>query len=146
MYLGVLLLVAGCSAKPRSNLLNLVSLAAHPLAQCNDGTAAAYYRRPLNSFEDTKKLLIYLQGGGMCAPYTPGNARNFSDPELTLCVHQAWTAGSGARTGTPCAPRPPPPTSTWTPTTRTPSSAPTPSSTPPSTTTTSVSECSVMCP
>ena len=86
MYLGVLLLVAGCSAKPRSNLLNLVTLAGHPLAQCNDGTAAAYYRRPLNSFEDTKKLLIYLQGGGMCAPYTPGNARNFSDPELTLCM------------------------------------------------------------
>ena len=73
MYvLGVLLLVAGCSAQPRSNLLNLVRLEAHPLAQCNDGTAAAYYRRPLNSFEVTKKLLIYLQGGGMCAPYTPG--------------------------------------------------------------------------
>ena len=74
MYvLVVLLLAAGCSAQPRSNLLNLVRLEAHPLAQCNDGTAAAYYRRPLNSFEVTKKLLIYLQGGGMCAPYTPGN-------------------------------------------------------------------------
>ena len=40
----------------------------HPLAQCNDGTGAVYYRRPLNSAQDTRKLLIFLQGGGLCAP------------------------------------------------------------------------------
>ena len=27
-----------------------------------------YYRRPLNSAQDTRKLLIFLQGGGLCAP------------------------------------------------------------------------------
>ena len=54
------------------NLLDLVSLKAHPLAQCNDGTPAVYYRRPLNSEQDVKKLMIYLKGGGMCVPLSPG--------------------------------------------------------------------------
>ena len=57
------------------NLLDLVSLEADPLAQCNDGTPAVYYRRPLSSGEDVKKLLIYLQGGGLCFPLIPGLVR-----------------------------------------------------------------------
>ena len=31
-----------------------------------------YHRKPLNSFTDTKKLLIYLRGGGACVPFVPG--------------------------------------------------------------------------
>ena len=54
------------------NLLDLVSLKADPLAQCNDGTPAVYYRRPLNREEDVRKLMIYLQGGGLCFPLIPG--------------------------------------------------------------------------
>ena len=49
------------------DLLVLISLRQHPLAQCNDGTTAVYYRKPL-----TKKLLIFLQGGGMCTPSIEG--------------------------------------------------------------------------
>ena len=56
-----------CSPEP-GQLLQLVTLEQHPLAQCNDGTAAVYYRRPLNSAQDTRKLLIFLKGGGLCAP------------------------------------------------------------------------------
>ena len=52
--------------------LELVSLEADPLAVCNDGTPAVYYRPPLNKSEDTKKLLIYLKGGGFCVPFVPG--------------------------------------------------------------------------
>ena len=59
-------------AEPRQQLLQLVSLESHPLAQCNDGTPAVYYRRPMDSYQDTKKLLIYLEGGGMCVPHNPG--------------------------------------------------------------------------
>ena len=59
-------------AEPRQQLLQLVSLESHPLAQCNDGTPAVYYRRPMDSFQDTKKLLIYLEGGGHCVPLDPG--------------------------------------------------------------------------
>ena len=52
--------------------LELVSLEADPLAVCNDGTPAVYYRPPLNKIGDTKKLLIYLKGGGFCVPFVPG--------------------------------------------------------------------------
>lgn len=54
------------------NLLELVHLTDFPLALCNDGTQATYYRNQLNDDTDTKKLLIYLNGGGMCVPYTEG--------------------------------------------------------------------------
>ena len=57
--------------QPRTNLLNLVSLSEHPLARCNDGTPAVYYRRPLSSPRDTRKLLLYLEGGGLCGPGDP---------------------------------------------------------------------------
>ena len=57
------------------NLLELISLSDHPLALCNDGTPATYYRNPLNDDTDTKKLLIYLNGGGMCVPYNEGYYR-----------------------------------------------------------------------
>ena len=51
------------------NYLNLVSLGEHSKARCNDGTAAVYYRQPLDSpGTDTRKLLLYLQGGGFCVP------------------------------------------------------------------------------
>ena len=65
LYLIILLLPLAKA----DNLLDLVSLEADPLAQCNDGTPAVYYRRPLNSEEDVRKLLIYLKGGGMCFPF-----------------------------------------------------------------------------
>ena len=55
------------------DLLELISLGDHPLAKCNDGTTAVYYRKPLNSAQDTKKLLISLQGGGMCVPFVEGH-------------------------------------------------------------------------
>ena len=55
-----------------SDPLELVSLEADPLAVCNDGTPAVYYRPPLNKIGDTKKLLIYLKGGGFCVPFVPG--------------------------------------------------------------------------
>ena len=54
------------------NLLDLVSLESHPLAQCNDGSPAVYYRKPLSSEADVRKLMIYLKGGGMCLPLVPG--------------------------------------------------------------------------
>ena len=54
------------------NLLELVHLSDHPLALCNDGTQATYYRNQLNEETDTKKLLIYLNGGGMCVPHNQG--------------------------------------------------------------------------
>ena len=55
-----------------SDPLELVSLEADPLAICNDGSPAVYYRPPLNISGDTKKLLIYLKGGGFCIPFVPG--------------------------------------------------------------------------
>ena len=55
-----------------SDPLKLVSLEADPLAICNDGSPAVYYRPPLNTSGDTKKLLIYLKGGGFCVPFVPG--------------------------------------------------------------------------
>ena len=49
--------------------LNLVSLGEHSKARCNDGTAAVYYRQPLDSpGTGARKLLLYLQGGGFCVP------------------------------------------------------------------------------
>ena len=69
-YYILVLCVLGVHTGPvvGENLLSLVTLEDHPMAQCNDGTTAVYYRRPLNSAQDTRKLLIFLQGGGLCAP------------------------------------------------------------------------------
>merc|ERR1711990_1224227 len=67
----LLSLLSGLTASPSvpptggPEVLELVSLENFPLAKCNDGTTAVYYRKSLNSDQDTKKLLIYLQGGGM---------------------------------------------------------------------------------
>ena len=73
-YYFIVLCVLGVHTGPvvGENLLSLVSLEDHPMAQCNDGTPAVYYRKPLNTFQETRKVLIYLQGGGFCVPYVPG--------------------------------------------------------------------------
>ena len=82
-----LYLVLFFSLAKADNLLDLVSLEADPLAQCNDGTPAVYYRRPLNREEDVKKLLIYLQGGGMCFPYAGCEERcKDNDPLCTAAT------------------------------------------------------------
>ena len=64
--------VIGVPTRPKENNLDLIKLENYPLAQCNDGTTAVYYRKPLNSEQDTKKMLIYLRGGGFCVPFVPG--------------------------------------------------------------------------
>merc|ERR1712012_234855 len=65
--------VLGIPARSKENNLDLIKLEDYPLAQCNDGTTAVYYRKPMNSNEDTKKLLIWLKGGGFCVPFLPGH-------------------------------------------------------------------------
>merc|ERR1712227_387619 len=54
-----------------TTVLDRVSLAAYPLAQCNNGNPAVYYKPK----EPTgpKKALIYLQGGGVCFPSDEGS-------------------------------------------------------------------------
>ena len=68
-------IVLGTSLRS-SDPLSLVSLEADPLATCNDGTSAVYYRPPLNKSGDTKKLLIYLKGGGFCVLCFLGQSSN----------------------------------------------------------------------
>jgi len=48
--------------------LERISLDDYPLAQCNDLTTAVYYRHPNVNQQSSKKMLIYLQGGGFCVP------------------------------------------------------------------------------
>ena len=59
---------------PVTTLLDRVVLDGHPLARCNDGSPAVYYR-PLQESASTalanKKMLIYLKGGGYCVPENP---------------------------------------------------------------------------
>ena len=78
-------------AQPRANLLHLVSLSEHPLARCNDGTPAVYYRRPLSSPRDTRKLLLYLEGGGLCVPGDPAVscAERCANGSLLCTAHTA---------------------------------------------------------
>ena len=78
-------------AQPRENLLHLVSLSEHPLARCNDGTPAVYYRRPLSSPRDTRKLLLYLEGGGLCVPGDPAVscAERCANGSLLCTAHTA---------------------------------------------------------
>ena len=63
----------GIPTRSAENLLDQIKLDNYPLAKCNDGSTAVYYRKPLNSEQDTKKILIYLKGGGFCVPFVPGN-------------------------------------------------------------------------
>ena len=67
-----ILLTYGVPTKSAENLLDRIQLDEFPMAKCNDGSTAVYYRKPLNSDQDTKKLLIYLKGGGFCVPFVPG--------------------------------------------------------------------------
>ena len=60
------------NTRTSGNFLDLIHLDDHPLAVCNDGTTAVYYRKPLNSDQETKKILIYMRGGGFCVPHVPG--------------------------------------------------------------------------
>ena len=70
---GILFFVAipshGVDTRTSENLLDLIHLDDHPLAVCNDGTTAVYYRKPLNTNQETKKILIYMRGGGFCVPH-----------------------------------------------------------------------------
>ena len=70
---GILFFVAipshGVNTRTSENLLDLIHLDDHPLAVCNDGTTAVYYRKPLNTNQETKKILIYMRGGGFCVPH-----------------------------------------------------------------------------
>ena len=52
--------------------MDLVSLKDYPLAVCNDGTPAVYYRQLDNPERNSRKMLIYLKGGGFCVPFVPG--------------------------------------------------------------------------
>jgi len=54
-----------------TSVLDRVSLAAYPLAQCNNGNPAVYYK-PKDP-TGPKKALIYLQGGGLCFPSDEGS-------------------------------------------------------------------------
>ena len=49
--------------------MSRVSLSEFPLAQCNNGDAAVYYRPELEDGDQPpQKILIYLKGGGVCFP------------------------------------------------------------------------------
>ena len=52
-------------------LLELTSLSEYPLATCNDGSPAVYYKEP-DHLASSGNYLIYLRGGGMCVPFVPG--------------------------------------------------------------------------
>ena len=67
-----LVLFLAASTRPE-RLLTLSSLSEFPLATCNDGSPAVYYREPETGGEERPgKYLIYLRGGGMCLPFVPG--------------------------------------------------------------------------
>ena len=68
----------------KSNLLDRVSLEEYPLAVCNDGTSAVYYRH-LENTDQNRKMLIFLKGGGFCVPFVPGfdcTSRCKNNPDL----------------------------------------------------------------
>jgi len=48
--------------------LEKISLEDYPLAKCNDLTTAVYYRHHKINQQSSKKMLIFLQGGGFCVP------------------------------------------------------------------------------
>ena len=54
-----------------ATVLDLVSLSSSPLAKCNDGSTAVYYRPQGSSEEAGSKWMIYLKGGGYCVPGSP---------------------------------------------------------------------------
>ena len=80
-----LLLFLADSVRPE-RLLTLSSLSEYPLATCNDGSPAVYYREAeAEGVERPGKYLIYLRGGGMCLPFVPGldcEARCEASPHL----------------------------------------------------------------
>ena len=53
-----------------ATLLELVRLSDSPLAKCNDGSTAVYYRPPAQE-QASNKWMIYLKGGGYCVPGSP---------------------------------------------------------------------------
>ena len=68
----------------KSNFLDRVSLEEYPLAVCNDGTSAVYYRH-LENTDQNRKMLIFLKGGGFCVPFVPGfdcTSRCKNNPDL----------------------------------------------------------------
>ena len=95
-----------------SNFLELVSLENYQMGRaiCNDGTPAVYYRNPLNGASDSKKLLIFLQGGGMCVPNLHGTADLLNI--LPNVYFQDTSVNQDAKTTTICAQQPPSPTMT----------------------------------
>ena len=46
--------------------LERVSLASYPVARCNNGDPAVYYRPGLH--QGPRRAMIYLKGGGVCFP------------------------------------------------------------------------------
>ena len=60
---------AGAEVEVDPNLLDLISLQNYPLATCNDGTPAVYYRHQDNF---KKNYIIFLRGGGFCVPFVHG--------------------------------------------------------------------------
>ena len=65
--------------------LERVSLSSYPLAKCNDGSTAVYYRQPNINSQAVKKMMIYLRGGGLCVPGSSTkscDARCSSEPGL----------------------------------------------------------------
>lgn len=71
-----------------------MSLSAFPLAQCNNGDPAAYYRPGLEEEEEPpRKLLIYLKGGGVCFPNQEGfkdcNYRCQNNPSMCSAKTEA---------------------------------------------------------
>ena len=79
-----------------SDPLKLVSLEADPLAICNDGSPAVYYRPPLNISGDTKKLLIYLKGGGFCVPFVPGKYSS-QNRNILVTSFKVWTVNQDVK-------------------------------------------------
>ena len=74
-----------------------MSLSAFPLAQCNNGDPAAYYRPGLEEDEESpKKLLIYLKGGGVCFPNQEGFRVRISLMTFYLKVVQLSSHGQSS--------------------------------------------------
>ena len=66
-------------------LLERVSLQDYPLATCNDGTSAVYYRHLESQLPESKKMLIYLKGGGQCAPIAGYGCEHRCQNNPSLC-------------------------------------------------------------
>jgi len=60
------------------------SLASHPKAKCNDGSAATYYKQ--EAPETSDRVLIYFQGGGQCANKKQCQKRCGKNKKNPLCT------------------------------------------------------------